>query len=67
MYKSLSVYIQQCDDDLLYELFEYVVEEMNRRKECESSGGAINAYIQGNKLEERQSLYRGNTADIDTS
>ena len=32
MYKSLSAYIQQCDDDLLYELFEYVVEEMNRRK-----------------------------------
>ena len=33
MYKTISSYIQQCDDDALYELFEFVVAEMNRRKE----------------------------------
>lgn len=33
MYKTISSYIQQCDNDALYELFEYVVAEMNRRKE----------------------------------
>ncbi len=67
MNKTLSEYIKTCDTDDLYKLFDLIIEEMNKRKECESSGGGVNAYIQGNKLEERQSLYRGNTADIDTS
>ena len=35
MYKTISAYIRQCDNDALYELFEYIVAEMNRRKEKE--------------------------------
>lgn len=35
MFKTISAYIRQCDNDVLYELFEYIVAEMNRRKENE--------------------------------
>lgn len=67
--KTLSDYIKSCDMETLLNLFEDIVSEINRRKENEreSSGGAINAYLQGNKLEERQSLYRRNAPVLDTS
>lgn len=32
MNKTISDYIRTCDDDVLYELFEKIVEEMNKRK-----------------------------------
>lgn len=33
MNKTLSMYIRQCSDDFLYKLFEYIIDEMNKRKE----------------------------------
>jgi hypothetical protein len=32
MEKSIIAYIMTCNDDVLYEVFEFVVEEINRRK-----------------------------------
>ncbi len=31
--KTLSQYIKQCDDDELYNIFDLVIAEMNKRKE----------------------------------
>ena len=67
MNKTISDYIKSCEEDILYKLFDLIIDEMNKRKERESSGGGINAYIQSNKLEERQSLHRRNAPDVDTS
>lgn len=41
MNKTLSDYIKSCDMETLLNLFEDLINEINRRKEqeCESSGG----------------------------
>lgn len=64
MNKTVSEYIKSCEMPALLDLFDAIIEEINKRKARESSGG-VNDYLQSHELEERQSLYRRNASIVD--